>query len=103
MDSRSEDTPKHTLGKWFADHWNDDNSQPIAIQSVWLDGVTFIGEIESSKMADAQLIAAAPEMLEALNALCSMKLDCPCELSNEQLAAWHKAYNAIAKAEGRQP
>ena len=51
---------------------------------------------------DAQLIIAAPEMLEALKALWSMK-GCPCELSDEEMAALHKAYAAIAKAEGRQP
>lgn len=48
------------------------------------------------------MFAAAPEMLEALEALCNFKRDCPCEVSNEELAAWDKARAAIAKAEGNQ-
>ncbi len=46
-------------------------------------------------------MVAAPEMLEALKVLCNFKRECPCEVSNEELAAWDKAYAAIGKAEGR--
>jgi len=51
---------------------------------------------------DARLGAAAPAMLDALEALCNFKRDCPCELSNEELAAWDKAFAAAAKAKGGQ-
>ena len=46
-------------------------------------------------------MVAAPEMLKALKVLCNFKRECPCEVSNEELAAWDKARAAIAKAEGR--
>ena len=46
-------------------------------------------------------MVASPEMLQALKVLCNFKRDCPCEVSNEELAAWDKARAAIAKAEGR--
>jgi hypothetical protein len=51
----------------------------------------------------ARMICAAPEMLEALGVLCNFKRECPCEMSNEELAAWDKARAAVAKAEGGQP
>jgi hypothetical protein len=51
----------------------------------------------------AQLITAAPEMLDALEVLCNFKRGCPCEVSNEEMAAWDKARAAIAKAKGGQP
>ncbi len=52
-------------------------------------------------VAFMHLIAAAPKMLQALKVLCNFKRECPCEVSNEELAAWDKARAAIAKAEGR--
>ena len=97
MDSRSNEVPKHTPGRWFADHWDGDKSKDIAIQSDWLDGVTLIGEIDSDKMADARLIVAAPEMLEALKSIVDTvwfdRLDTDLILTVEHV---------IAKAEGRQ-
>jgi hypothetical protein len=103
MDSLSNEVPKHTPGKWFADHWGDDNSQPIAIQSVRLDGVTFIGEIESNKMADARLIAAAAEMLQTLKLFYDWSKN-----GTKYPQYWlqttfvDKCSEIIAKAEGRQ-
>lgn len=107
MDSRSNEAPKHTPGKWFADHWDGDKSKDIAIQSDRLDGVTLIGEVDSDKIADAKLIAAAPEMLEALKAV-RLAFDL---LIHDKL--WNLRFSmndinamvtaAIAKAEGRTP
>jgi hypothetical protein len=41
-------------------------------------------------------------MLDALNELCNGKWGCPCELSNEELAAWDKARTSITNVEGQQ-
>jgi hypothetical protein len=104
MDCRSNEVPKHTPGKWFAHHWGDDNSRPIAIQSVRLDGVSLIGQIESNKMADARLIAAAPEMLEALKRILpsaiAYEMDNSDHFDEDGRIAFAEA--TIAKAEGRQ-
>lgn len=41
-------------------------------------------------------------MLDALKGLCNGNWGCPCELSNEELAAWDKARVAITNVEGQQ-
>lgn len=41
-------------------------------------------------------------MLDALKGLCNGNWGCPCELSNEELAAWDKARAAITNVEGQQ-
>ena len=51
--------------------------------------------------ANARLIAAAPDLLEALETLESMPDERSIhDISNEELAAWEKARAAIAKAKG---
>ena len=57
------------------------------------------------RMANAKLIAAAPELLEALQALYDYNPhNCPsCEPTNEELELWEKAKAAINKATGEQP
>lgn len=49
------------------------------------------------------IVEANRAILEALEVLCNFKRDCPCEVSNEELAAWDKARAAIAKAKGATP
>ena len=41
-------------------------------------------------------------MLNALKGLCNGNWGCPCELENEELAAWEKAHAAITNVEGQQ-
>jgi len=53
---------------------------------------------ETTREADARLIAAAPELLTTLNALVDLLNQ---DLDPEQCAAWDAAVAAIAKAEGR--
>jgi hypothetical protein len=101
---------KHTPGPW---HWRlSDNATPHIEHGDCLpDEIGMLknrvcvmpSEImhDYNSLANARLIAAAPEMLEALKVLCNFKRECPCEVSNEELAAWDKAYAAIGKAEGR--
>jgi hypothetical protein len=102
---------KHTPGPWSCKilRWKSYHEVPeISIYNA--DGQEFIRQSYDTysdqatlSESDAYLIAAAPEMLEALEVLCNFKRDCPCELSNEELAAWDKARAAIAKAKGETP
>ncbi len=50
--------------------------------------------------ANARLIAAAPELLDALRAFCGDYESCPLQIP-EIHAAYHHALGVIAKAEGR--
>jgi hypothetical protein len=104
------DTPKHSPSPFKYDtiESNDENAYTY---DVVLDanGDHLIGscrEIYNDLIvfndADWHLFAAAPEMLEALKALCDLKRDCPCEIADEEYNAWGRAQAAIAKAEGRQ-
>ncbi len=55
-----------------------------------------------NSLANARLIAAAPEMLEALKALIAYQADNETEyLGMQQIVAYQRAKAAIAKAEGR--
>ncbi len=102
MDCRSDEVPKHTLGSWFVAHWDGDSTEAIGLQSFYKDSVIFIGAIKSDKMSDARLIAAAPEMLEALKALEKHVESCHCIYPSDEEYACKIAKAAIAKAEGRQ-
>jgi hypothetical protein len=49
----------------------------------------------------SSLIAAAPDLLEALKRLCDLPCNCPCEIGDDEMTAYGQARAAIAKAEGR--
>ncbi len=51
-------------------------------------------------MENARLIAAAPELLQALKRLRDLPIECS---QQEDNAAWDEAHAAIAKAEGVKP
>lgn len=100
MDSRSEEVPKHTPGPW--EYRKMPQSGYIVFQT-W--DVPTAGYVKTE--ADAQLIAAAPLMLEALKmAKSCLDLDISDKVWNLPYTineASRVAEAAIAKAEGRRP
>lgn len=56
---------------------------------------------ESIAPQDMDIIAAAPELLEALKRLCDLPCNCPCEIGVDEMTAYGQARAAIDKAEGR--
>ena len=87
----------HTPGPWIA-------SEPNGKGNGWRVGPAWLGERAWSPetAADARLIAAAPEMLEALEKLLEdAYCDCGgCHCRRPSYAARDAADAAIAKAEG---
>jgi len=95
---------KHTPGPWKATHIGSDEFR----QEIIVD-VKNCGQVATILQAkDANLIAAAPELLEALKALYDSWTDA-CDFHGEDLddedsEAWEmseQVLKAIAKAEGR--
>lgn len=88
---------KHTPGQWYAAPLRD--SGWIDIFSVYENGETslpFASCKHHDQEANARLIAAAPELLEALQRVCSHG-----ERTSAQIDAdWDHARAAIAKATG---
>ncbi len=104
-------SPKHTPGPWYMRL--SDNATPHIEHGDCLRGE--IGMLKNrvcvmpseimhdyNSLANARLIAAAPEMLEALKALIAYQADNETEyLGMQQIVAYQRAKAAIAKAEGR--
>ena len=108
-----EQTVSHTPGPWFvffgppngvAVHWSHDG-QICPLR--WTDGLR--EQVEKRVIADANLIAAAPDLFAALKALLSVLPDNWGDaIKDDVLPAFHlladdvdDALAAIAKAEGR--
>jgi hypothetical protein len=105
-------TDKHTPGPWFAADY-DPETDEIAICSDQGEYVAHIGHIDADGCfdhpkiaamieANARLIAAAPDMLEALRqaAICENQ---DAFRNRRPVAPWYEsACAAIAKAEGRE-
>jgi len=93
------ETPKHTPGPWKV-HGAEVRDCGLGIDVI----CTMQVSNQMNWLADALLIAAAPEMLEALKALRNACWGgCACaDPSEEENAAWDIAEAVIAKAEGRQ-
>lgn len=97
-------TTKHTPGPWSVSKYGDDYNITYNTDGNWLatvydDDDPFAGRPE----ADAHLIAAAPELLEALKAIQLQALQ---SSVNSAANEWGRealdlANAAIAKAEGR--
>ena len=95
---------KHTRGPWEV--CNFDKSVSCTIDSI--DGVVVAepmgpegpwGSVKEEHEANARLIAAAPELLEALKGLrATIRYE---TANNDQQLALDKACQAIAKAEGQ--
>ena len=107
-------TVQHTPGPWFADSqgriWRRDPSElyengggvagdkPLATVYVGWSGE---GKSGYPREANARLIAAAPDLLEALQAAYAALLGYPYRNATTQ-AAMDKSYAAIAKATGKE-
>lgn len=101
---------KHTPGPWFAedDDWTDGDDALITCES--REGMVSVAKVEGGgsesgydsyfsgeQMANAKLIAAAPELLEALQELAFLyERDEGCR----ELTEYKRAKAAIAKATG---
>lgn len=95
--------PEHTPGPWTVEERVTDDL--IGGGRSWYIGEADAPSIVFANEADAKLIAAAPELLEHLEALMATEArGCPdwreCEV-HEPL--WAPIYAAIAKAKGEQP
>jgi hypothetical protein len=82
----------HTPGPWK-------EKRKLAIYSADDEPIcaVFPAETEGQSAANARLIAAAPDLLEALRGFHPSQIKAPGELAR----AWEVAKAAIAKAEGR--
>jgi hypothetical protein len=96
---------KHTPGDWYVSH-NEltSDSLPgrntIATMAVWLP------HAEEEQRANARLMAAAPDLLEALNAIIAVDEKSPLVIMHpsvrtQLIVALDDARKAIAKAEGQ--
>ena len=99
---------KHTPGPWhYADSMGDReirSSVDITIGEVLGDGNSYCQEEEEERLANAQLIAAAPDMLEALESEEAWRRETD-ELKASKLRghAWTLRTQALAKAKGETP
>jgi hypothetical protein len=102
------DTPKHTPGPWSVIDGYYPQFKEISGPSFKISAVMWAWDLNENdyqiRNADLQLIAAAPEMLEALKALRKACWGgCACtDPSEEENAAWDLAKASVDKAEGRQ-
>lgn len=97
---------KHTPGPWTFGHWGNDFW--VGTNSAGLSGkvakvIWDMGEEVAEGRENARLIAAAPELLEALKVITD---HFEARMADNENATWYDSYNnacaAIAKAEGRQ-
>lgn len=101
---------KHTPGPWYwCDGEGDDDLPYLTSQTGIIcefgncrEYYPQCGDIPNK--SDRRLIAAAPELLEALELLIANVHSCACTFpTKEERDAWGKAAAAIAKAKGDQP
>ena len=88
-------TIKHTTGPWTAKVQDTINDQPAYWLIIGAGGV--VGDVQSVNPADAALIAAAPDLLAALQA-CELRLTHLAQNSVNVIAELKQARAAIAKA-----
>ena len=103
-------THTHTPGPWELDHCrNEDGSKFITINGqgphgAWLADIQAgdvngkPADVTEKHLANARLISAAPELLEALEMLMPQE---PQEADSYDRSMWENARAAIAKATGR--
>jgi hypothetical protein len=89
----------HTPAPWTPHQQGDANFYVILHENKWLASIQFNGEqMEAKQMANLNVMAAAPELLEALTSIVEFwDANVPADYLSEQ----HKAARAaIAKATG---
>lgn len=96
---------EHTPGPWTIEEYGDDDAPALVIHKDSESRVCFMATPGShgdpAKIeADAHLIAAAPDLLAALQALADADAE---DLLDGTSEVWQWASAAIAKAEGAQP
>ena len=96
---------EHTPGPWrpgHVDHW--ERGEKVAVRAEEVDDqpyIAFLPDLDGKVMANAQLIAAAPDLLNACDVLVKC-FESPDDHFPEVLdAALAAGRAAIAKAEGR--
>jgi hypothetical protein len=95
---------KHTTGPWFASVHDDDGEQFAVIRAIdSIAGMRNSGDYSPEEFeSNAHLIAAAPELWEALRIVADEYDDTGCEGCGVVSAvALQRARAALAKAEGR--
>lgn len=98
---------KHTPGPW---HWDSDPVKGDPLGRVRYRVITigktitqcYYSSGDTCAEWDARLIAAAPDLLDALCALMDAVGDMPADASECWPEEWEAARAAIAKAEGRE-
>ena len=90
---------RYNIDTVFEPTWNDDGwEECLQIEESdngdWVRYSEVRDEIEKLEKQNQM-------MLDALKELCNGKWGCPCELSNEELAAWDKARTSITNVEGQ--
>lgn len=90
--SASSPAPSITTGPWRARRWTCHAATSVTVfDPNSVTGARIVAECETE--ADARLIAAAPDMLAALEGLLKMGV-------KSSWPAWEAALNAVAKARG---
>ncbi len=92
-------TTQHTPGPWFVNGpWNIQADTHTEIPVIVAHITPMRGEWASAREANATLIAAAPDLLAALQRSLNWLSSYPGGLAHN---TWEQAHAAIAKAEGR--
>lgn len=99
-------TNKHTPGPW---DWDEDPAKDF-LEHDWKESAPWLvdvcgkgvitGQVVCENHSDARLIAAAPELLEALEMCVKSMKSCLPDFNPFDQAAYDKARAAIAKARG---
>jgi hypothetical protein len=95
FDESLKNVDEHTPGPWVVDFCN---GKPYVVNGNFC--AARVHGTEKTLLANARLIAAAPELLEAcMLALAAIKSECPFEHGNPTIGrAWGSLESAIAKA-----
>ena len=98
---------KHTNGPWYAVsrmvEVANDKAPDICTTNPQMFGQGHLSRSMREQLANARLIAAAPDLLEALQAMTEAFLDTEGSHGSVESDAMDKAYDAIARATGDNP